>query len=278
MRIPDWLVYAVVLVMVVSTLFFSDEGGLDAASRGAPPPIDAVAPGPPLPDPNLLDELVLVQVGEVRDGVGTAFAINRAGAWLTARHVVDGCADVGIVVGGGRLARIESVATSEESDLALLFTDRAPAALPLDLDRDLRIGDAGFHIGYPQGEPGEASSQLLARSRLVTRGRYELEEPVLAWVETGRSRGLAGSLAGMSGGPVFGVDGRIVGVTIAESPRSGRIYTASPDSIDAFLAETGVSAGGDEARPLAAARYAEEAERLRRELAVVKVVCGASPL
>ncbi|MEP7211004.1 MAG: serine protease [Alphaproteobacteria bacterium] len=276
MRVPDWVVYSVVLIVVVATLFARAGGGasdaptapLVAAARPIP-----IAPGPPLPGPEPFDEEVLVQVGEVENGIGTAFAINKSGVWLTARHVVDGCADIGLAIDNNRIAPILKVDISKTADLALLYTDRAPQALKLDLDHDLRIGDAGYHVGFPQGNSGEASSQLLARSRLVTHGRYTLDEPVLAWSETSRSPGIDGTLAGMSGGPVFDETGAVVGVTVAESARRGRIYSEAPDTIRGFLEEKGLVTPGEDARPLAAESYSREAERLRRDLAVVKVIC-----
>jgi S1-C subfamily serine protease len=276
MRVPDWVVYSVVLIVVVSTLFVRGGGDASDAVSRAPSvaaPASVIAPGPPLPAADPFDEEVLVRVGEVENGIGTAFAINRSGVWLTARHVVDGCSDIGLAINDGRIVPIQKIDISKMSDLALLYTDRAPRALKLDLDHDLRIGDAGYHVGFPEGRSGEASSQLLARSRLVTNGRYELDEPVLAWSETSRSPGIDGSLAGMSGGPVFDETGAVVGVTVAESARRGRIYTEAPDAIRAFLEEKGLVASGEDARPLAAESYSKEADKLRRDLAVVKVIC-----
>ena len=273
MRVPDWVVYTVVLVAVIATLFVRAGGGASEAPTIANPPVAMIAPGPPLPGPDPFDEEVLVQVGEVENGIGTAFAINKSGVWLTARHVVDGCTDIGLAIDDGRVAPVMKVEISKTSDLALLYTDRAPRALKLDLDHDLRIGDVGYHVGFPQGNSGEASSQLLSRSRLVTHGRYALDEPVLAWSETSRSPGIDGTLAGMSGGPVFDETGAVVGVTVAESARRGRIYSEAPDAINRFLEEKGLVAPGDEARPLAAESYSREAEKLRRDLAVVKVIC-----
>jgi S1-C subfamily serine protease len=291
MRIPDWVVYAVVLAVIVGTLFSSGSGDRDDPFRPAietadtrsavPPPVrrpDADKPAPKtegdaLPESHPFDERVLVQVGDAEDGIGTAFAINEAGAWLTARHVVDGCSRVGLAVGNGRMVRVNEVRTSDNTDLALLITDRAPVALKLDLDRELHQGEAGFHVGFPQGLSGEAYSALESRSNLVTRGRYAMEEPVLAWAEQGRSEGLEGTLSGMSGGPVFDRDGAVVGVTVAESPRRGRIYSASPDSIRRFLDSQGLMAPGIDARPISSASYAAEADRLRDSRAVVKVLC-----
>jgi serine protease Do len=68
----------------------------------------------------------------------------------------------------------------------------------------------------------------------------------------------------------------VIGVTVAESPRRGRIYTAAPDSIERFLEEQGFVAPGGEAHPLAAASYSREADRLRGERAIVKVLCRVS--
>jgi serine protease Do len=279
MRIPDWLIYTLVLVVVVATLFWRGREGdsarlapLHVAEVAANAP-DASDDGPLLPDPDAFDERVVVQVGDAEDGIGTAFAINESGAWLTARHVVDGCSRVGLAVGDGRMVRVNEVKTSKTSDLALLVTDRAPAALPLHLDHELRIGEAGYHVGFPQGRSGEAYSNLQSRSKLVTTGRYKMEEPVLAWAEKERSDGIDGTLSGMSGGPVFDKYGAVVGVTVAESPHRGRIYTAAPSSISRFLEEQGQIAPGADAHPLAASSYVREADRLRDERAVVKVLC-----
>lgn len=281
MKIPDWLLYTVVLAVVVMTLFVraGKDGDVEVAGGRLPQILPAAASpdravlGPALASKGMGQERVLVQVGEAESGIGTAFAINESGVWITARHVVDGCSQVGLVVGGERVAEVNNVKTSPDSDLALLFTERAPRALSLDLSRDLRVGEVGFHVGYPQGRAGEATSRLIERSELVTRGRYRLNEPVLSWNETARSEGAQGTLAGMSGGPVFDSDGSVIGVTIAESPRQSRIYTASPDSIAGFLEAQGLSAPVGEAHPVSTQSYAREADRLRREMAVVKVVC-----
>jgi len=293
MRIPDWVVYAIVLVAIVATLFSSGAGdrerpyaipgpetatpdGPDIDSLddwASPTPIPLPEPGPPLPGSHPFDDRVVVRVEQPEDGIGTAFAINQSGVWLTARHVVDGCTRVQLAVGAGRAVRVDEVRTSPDTDLALLITERAPTALQLGLHRELRVGETAFHVGFPQGDAGEAVSILEARSNLVTRGRYEMEEPVLTWSERGRSEGIEGTLSGMSGGPVFDVDGSVIGVTVAESPRRGRIYSASPDSIRRFLDLQGEVPYGGDARPISASSYGAEADRMRDERAIVKVLC-----
>src|SRR5262249_31937452 len=124
---------------------------------------------------------------------------------------------------------------------------------------------------------GEAASTLEARSKLVTNGRYHLEEQVLTWAESARSEGIEGTLSGMSGGPVFDKDGAVIAITVAGNPRPRPIYTAPPDPIRRFLKEQGRMAPGDEdAHPIALSSYVKEADRLRDERAVVKVLCRVS--
>ena len=289
MRFPAALVYVVILAIVVGTLVISGTfqtprpelppvERAEAVSGPSPDEADAATgvhnrTGLALPPPHPLDELATIQIGDAEDGIGTAFAINESGAWLTARHVVDGCSRVGLAVGNGRMVRVDEVRTSKNSDLALLITERAPVAMQLDLERELRVGEAGYHVGFPQGISGETASILESRSNLVTRGRYQMEEPVLAWVEKGRSEGFIGTISGMSGGPVLDDAGAVIGVTVAESSRRGTIYTASPDSIRRFLDAQGFLAPGGEARPMSSDSYAAEADRLRDAHAVVKVLC-----
>ena len=270
----DWLVYALGLGVVLWTL-------LSAAipDEHAPPPPPEVfeQDGPLLPEPSALDNRILIQVDEPRAGIGTAFAIDNNGRWLTARHVVDGCDEVGILIGPNTYVPALRVETDSKRDLALITTGRSRAAPPIDLESQLRVGEAGYHVGYPQGRPGEVSSRLLSRSKLVSRGYRRGEEPVLAWVEMGRTRGLVGSLGGLSGGPVFDQSGYVRGVIVAESPRRGRIYTAAPRAIAEFLENRGVTPSrlsGQDRLLFDANTYDNSADLVRRELQVVKVACS----
>ena len=40
-----------------------------------------------------------------------------------------------------------------------------------------------------------------------------------------------GTLSGISGGPVFSTDGRVVGINSASTDRRGRILTVAPDAM-----------------------------------------------
>ncbi|MCI4643696.1 MAG: serine protease [Hyphomonadaceae bacterium] len=274
MRHLDFLLYALVLGVVVWALF-----GLGEKQGDAPEPLPDhfVQDGPMLPNPSMFDEQVLVMVEEPQNGLGTAFAVDRQGNWLTARHVVDGCRSVSLLVAPGRYVPVERVQVSPSTDLALLSTGRSPRAVSLDLESPLRIGEPGYHVGYPAGRPGEVATRLLARSNLLSRGLRRTEEPVIAWAEVGRTRGLTGALSGLSGGPVFDANGRVRGVVVAESPRRGRIYTAAPSSVADFLTESGIAAAADSsARPIKLEDYGAVADTARNSLQVVKVACEVS--
>jgi len=270
--IPDWLLYIIVIAAVVFMLFRIDEG----QRANAPPAIPEAAEGGGayLPPPSDMDPSVLVEVGSASSGLGSAFAISQDGWWLTARHVVDQCQRVGIIVANGAAAPVQDVKVALFADLALLKTNAAPVALALDTsERQFQINQRAYHVGFPQGRPGEAYSRLIGRQTLVARGRYETEEPVLAWAILGRTDGLGGSLAGISGGPALSANGQVIGVTIAESARRGRIYTAAPTSILRLLRVEQVRAEGAPAARLSPESYGEQADDLRRSLAVAQVIC-----
>lgn len=272
-RLPDWFIYLLVVSTLVWVLFRFD----NPAANTPEPERGVEYEGPPLPPPSVFDPEVLVEVGPVSSGVGTAFAIEESGWWMTARHVVKDCKRVGVVVGKRAAIPALEVRIATAADLALLRTERAPRPLAFDdTEGDLRRGQVAFHVGFPQGEPGEAMSRLYGREKLIARGRINSEEPVLAWAEIGRRRGVIGSLAGISGGPVFDADGRVVGVTIAESARRGRIYTATPSSILKFLEGEKIAPIGKAGPKMTSEDYGQKADKLRGELGVAQVVCVAS--
>lgn len=281
--IPDWLLYIVVITVIVFVLFRVDQ------RQDAPEAYRNESPetGSFLPPPSQYDPAVLVEVGPIASGMGSAFAISPDGWWLTARHVVDGCEAVGLIVSRGAAVRVVDVKRAQFADIALLRTENPVAedgeetpprhALSLDTsERRFQVGQRAFHVGFPQGQPGEAYSRLIGRETLIARGRYNLEEPVLAWAELGRTSGLRGSLAGISGGPAIASNGQVIGITVAESSRRGRIYTASPASILRLLRVEQVEAQGAPGERLTPDNYGQASDDLRRTLAVAQVVCVAA--
>lgn len=271
-RLPDWLIYlAVIVALIVAARGRREE----ARAPEAPPAAFAEEEtGPEIGAPSRFDPQVLVEApAQASQGVGTAFSVDDGGVWYTARHVVDGCTQVGILAGRLRFIPAE-YRIHPEADLAILTTRSAPEPLPIDPELRLRRGQRAFHLGFPQGKPGEATSRLLGRETLVVRGRGERAEPVLAWAETGRTDGLRGTLAGLSGAPALDSGGQVIGVTVAEAPRRGRIYTTAPETFVEALADAppDSTAPGD---PISVENYGRVADELRRERRVAQVLCLA---
>lgn len=186
---------------------------------------------PRRPMPQWGDEQFVIEdrPGGPADSMGTAFAVDRDGAWLTAEHVTHGCTRVGLE--DGRFARpVARVLESREADAAMVEADLAsPDALPL-ADAMPQPGTPGYHMGFPAGEPTLVVSEFIG-SASARRGRSELTQPVLAWAERGRVPAGSGTLSGISGGPILAEDGHVVGVNSAATDRRGRILTTAPDAV-----------------------------------------------
>jgi serine protease Do len=274
--IPDWLLYAGVvgalLALALSRREPSAPGGLPSP-RGSTP---AAAEGGILAPASPNDPSVSVDV-PARPGAvtGTAFSVGSTGLWVTARHVVDGCHKAALVVSEGR--GVEATPTVDpQGEAATLETDGGAPALPLAPAGPLRVGEIAYHLGFPQGRPGEASSRLIGRENLEVRGHGARTEPVLVWAEVSRSAGLSGSLGGLSGAPALDAQGRVIAVTIAEAPRRGRIYTTTPETL-ARVVTAHAAGGGQAARPagvqLTSGNYRQVADTLRHDLRVAQLVC-----
>jgi S1-C subfamily serine protease len=268
-RLPDWLIYAAVVVALLIAAIGRQERA-DAPPAPPPPPAaEGAALGPASP----FDPAVVVDVADKTEaGAGTAFSVASSGVWITARHVVEGCAQAAIVVAPGR-GVAATVKIDPEAETAILTTDGGAAPLPLGLTQRLRRGERAFHMGFPQGRPGEASSRLLGRENLVVHGRGARTEPVLVWAETGRTDGLKGTLGGLSGAPALDDQGRVIGVTIAEAPRRGRIYTTAPETTERALMASGRRLTDMPGAPISADNYGRVADDLRRNLRIAQVVC-----
>ncbi|WP_017931262.1 S1 family peptidase [Robiginitomaculum antarcticum] len=258
---PDWSIYALVLGLI---FFYAARANNEITPQQSP------ELGPALPDILPTDPDVLVQTKPRQSGMGTAFAIDNRGSWLTARHVVDGCDQVGLVSGPRTGVKVDSVEISKTTDTAILRTSWSRPPLTPDFTEPRRLNEPGYFFGYPQGKAGDVIGSLLGRNRMITRGRYNSREAVFAWAETRRSRGLTGSLGGLSGAPVLDKDGELIGVVTAESPRRGRVYTVVPSNMIS-LVPTPKRTG--RTRALNLTNYGTEADSYRRDRRIAKVIC-----
>lgn len=213
-----------------------------------------------------------ITIGEKVDSSGTAFSLG-GGWWMTARHVVDGCDAVGILRAPDRGIRAAEVAIHRAADVAMIATDRAGPPVRI-ADQAPMPGDAAYHVGFPRGKPGEVRSELIGTQVMRVSGRYSTREPVLAWAEVERIPDDPSPLSGLSGGPVFDAQGRLVGVHVAGSVRRGRSYTAHPSSIAGLMADRQVRAAsrGADVR-FSPSSFIDVADRLRADWTVAKAVC-----
>ena len=261
-RIPDWLIYSLILSIILTS------ANRRSQRRDAPLPPPAL--GPALPNARPSDPSVIVEVQKPASGVGTAFAIDGQGTWLTARHVVDSCDQIGLRMEDRKYVKTGTAKISKDTDTALISSNWSRPPLARDLNTTRRIGETGFFIGFPQGQPGEVAGKLMGRRRMQVRGRYKSNEAILAWAETGRTGGLKGSLGGISGGPAFDQDGEVIGIIAAESPRRGRIYTVAPASLQAILPPLENEPKTD---AITMDNYGNQADKYRRTRRIAQVIC-----
>ena len=276
-RLPDWLVYS----CVVAAVLVAARGRQENASAPPPPPVSA--------GESEVQSASLEAVGQVKvpdslspSEIGTAFSVADGGVWLTARHVVDNCRQVALIVSEGRGVTAQ-VRLDPGADIAVLFTQGGALPLPLATAPPERKGELAYHPGFPRGEAGEIASRYLGPSRLPAHARGGVAEPVLAWAEVGRTDGLTGVLSGLSGAPVLDAAGRVIGVTLGEAPRRGRIYSTTPQSLTRAMALANSEAGRVQAsapgadlatgEPITVDNYGRVADSLRRDLRVVPVAC-----
>lgn len=262
-RIPDILIYFAAVSLLYS---YARRNATEAdASR----PLE-LGLGKPLADERPTDPSIVVTLNDPSDGIGTAFAVDRSGSFLTARHVVDGCERIVLHAGGRQAVEARGFQPGDNADTAVIQTGWTREPLAQDLYSQRYVGEPGYFMGFPQGRGGEAAGRLLGRQRMIVRGRFRTNEPVLAWAETGRSQGLFGSLGGLSGGPVLDSDGEVIGLVTAESPRRGRIYTVAPTQLQQMFPQTARIPAHS---PVTNNSYDKEADKLRSARRIVQVFC-----
>jgi len=157
-------------------------------------------------------------------GAGSGVIIRADGMILTNEHVVQQSEEILVGLHDGRKFTAAIVQSDRRSDLAVLRIDATGLrAAVLGDASDLRQGHLVFPMGNPFGVASEAGGAAMSWGVVSALGR---PLPMLGRVEDRYYGDLiettASIIPGNSGGPLFDIFGRVVGITTAISTRTGR--------------------------------------------------------
>ncbi len=151
--------------------------------------------------------------GQARRGLGSGFIIDEAGVIVTNNHVVDGASKVSVVLDDGTEYDAEVLGTDDRIDIAVLKIEPEGDLPTVDWgDSDaVRVGDWALAIGNPLGLDGTVTAGIVsARGRDIHSGPYDDYLQVDAAINRGNS-----------GGPLFDMNGKVIGVNTAILSTSG---------------------------------------------------------
>jgi serine protease Do/2-alkenal reductase len=201
------------------------QNSADAGAAGAPE-AGAAETGTVLPPP------------KADEALGSGFVFDPAGYILTNNHVIAGAASITVTFQDGTILPAIIVGRDKDADLAVLKVD-AGHQLPFVRFGDsgkLRVGDWVVAIGNPFGLPGSTSAGIVsALNRNIGQDKYD------DFIQTD-----AAINRGNSGGPLFDMQGQVIGVDSAiYSPSGGSIGLgfAIPAAMAGPVAEALVHSG-----------------------------------
>jgi serine protease Do len=148
------------------------------------------------------------------DALGSGFVISEDGYIVTNNHVIEGADSIEIEFFTGEKLKAVLVGTDLKTDIALLKVEsEKPLPFVSFGNSDLsRVGDWVIAMGNPLGQGFSVSAGIVsARGRELNPGAYE------DFIQTD-----AAINQGNSGGPLFNMDGQVIGVNTAIlSPNGG---------------------------------------------------------
>ncbi len=150
------------------------------------------------------------------NSLGSGFIIDPSGLVVTNNHVISDADEINVILNDGTKLTAEIVGKDSKSDLALLrvHPDKPLKAVKFGDSDKLRLGEWVIAIGNPFSLGGTVTAGIVsARNRDINSGPYD------NYIQTD-----AAINRGNSGGPLFNLDGEVVGVNTAIiSPSGGSI-------------------------------------------------------
>jgi serine protease Do len=148
---------------------------------------------------------------------GSGVLVSKDGQVLTAAHVVDGIDAIIVEFIGGETIPARVLTSEPAADLALLKLDRVPpeATVARLADSDtVLVGDEVFIVGAPYGLSHSMSAGWIS-ARWPANSVYRAM-PLAEFLQTNATIN-----TGNSGGPMFNMDGDVIGIVSHNISKSG---------------------------------------------------------
>ncbi|MFZ1207915.1 MAG: Do family serine endopeptidase [Pseudolabrys sp.] len=150
------------------------------------------------------------------NSLGSGFIVDAAGLVVTNNHVIADADEVNVILNDGTSLKAEVVGRDQRTDLALLKVNptKPLKAVKFGDSEKLRLGEWVIAIGNPFSLGGTVTAGIVsARNRDIQSGPYD------NYIQTD-----AAINRGNSGGPLFNLNGEVIGVNTAIiSPSGGSI-------------------------------------------------------
>ncbi|HSR71213.1 MAG TPA: DegQ family serine endoprotease [Kiloniellales bacterium] len=151
-----------------------------------------------------------------QNSLGSGFIIDSTGYIVTNRHVVKDADEITVRLADDSSLEATLIGSDDKTDLALLKveSDKPLPSASWGRSQETRIGDWVIAIGNPFGLGGTVTAGIVsARQRDINSGPYD------DYIQTD-----AAINRGNSGGPMFNLDGEVIGVNTAIfSPSGGSV-------------------------------------------------------
>ena len=148
---------------------------------------------------------------------GSGVLISSDGKVMTAAHVVHAMDEISVEFLGGETVKARVIASEPAADLSLLQLERVPAgakASPLANSDPIQVGDPVIIVGAPYGLSYSLSAGLIS-ARWKPNTVYKTM-PLAEFFQT-----TATINTGNSGGPMFSMNGEVIGVVSHNISKSG---------------------------------------------------------
>src|SRR5499427_7920706 len=150
------------------------------------------------------------------NSLGSGFIIDPQGIVVTNNHVISEADEINVILNDGTKLKAELIGKDQKTDIALLRVkpDKPLKAVKFGDSDKLRLGEWVIAIGNPFSFGGSVTAGIVSgRNRELNSGPYD------NYIQTD-----AAINRGNSGGPLFNLDGEVIGINTAIiSPSGGSI-------------------------------------------------------